>query len=82
MKSGAGGGQRTRAFSDEVDAGSAQENATKQNLEPRSDSIGSEQALAVQDPLPASPLQGEEMPHHPHSCPRFCSCMYVMSGVK
>src|SRR5258707_12524206 len=36
---------RTKAFSSEVDAGSRQENASNQNLEPRSDFIGTETAL-------------------------------------
>jgi hypothetical protein len=33
------------AFSSEVDAGSREENASKQKIEPRSDSIGTEKAL-------------------------------------
>jgi hypothetical protein len=33
------------AFSSEVAAGSREENASKQKLEPRSDSIGTEKAL-------------------------------------
>ena len=36
-----------RAFSSEVDAGSRRENATKQKLEPRSDSIGTGKALVM-----------------------------------
>jgi hypothetical protein len=38
-----------RAFSSEVDTGSRKENASKQETEPRSDSIGTEKAL----PMPA-----------------------------
>jgi hypothetical protein len=34
-----------RAFSSEVETGSRQENASNKNLEPRSDSIGTEKAL-------------------------------------
>src|SRR2546423_11431210 len=34
-----------RAFSSEVEAGSREENASKQRVEPRSDSIGTERAL-------------------------------------
>jgi hypothetical protein len=37
--------KRTRAFSSEVDTGSREENASKQEIEPRSDSIGTEKAL-------------------------------------
>jgi hypothetical protein len=36
-----------RAFSSEVDTGSREENASKQEVEPRSDSIGTEKALAT-----------------------------------
>jgi hypothetical protein len=36
-----------RAFSSEVDTGSREENASKQEVEPRSDSIGMEKALAL-----------------------------------
>jgi hypothetical protein len=36
----------SRAFSSEVDTGSREENASKQEIEPRSDSIGTEKALA------------------------------------
>src|SRR5712671_6459185 len=35
----------TGAFSSEVDTGSREENASKQEIEPRSDSIGTEKAL-------------------------------------
>src|SRR5712671_2031448 len=37
----------TGAFSSEVDTGSRQENASKQEIEPRSDSIGTEKALVL-----------------------------------
>src|SRR3954463_13184752 len=37
----------SRAFSSEVDPGSREENASKQNLELRSDSIGTEKALEM-----------------------------------
>jgi hypothetical protein len=37
---------RIKAFSSEVDTGSREENVSKQELEPRSDSIGTEKALA------------------------------------
>jgi hypothetical protein len=38
---------RARAFSSEVDTGSREKNASKQEIEPRSDSIGTEKALRV-----------------------------------
>src|SRR5229473_4727374 len=41
-----------RAFSSEVDTGSREENASKQEIEPRSDSIGTEKAQA--DHVPSS----------------------------
>ena len=36
-----------RAFSSEVDTGSREENASKQEIKPRSDSIGTEKALVT-----------------------------------
>jgi hypothetical protein len=47
-------------FDPRVDTGSRQENASNQKLEPRSDSIGTEKALAsrVQQPLALRPDHG------------------------
>jgi hypothetical protein len=42
-------GLAARAFSSEVDTGSREENASKKEIEPRSDSIGTEKALARAD---------------------------------
>jgi hypothetical protein len=42
-------GLAARAFSSEVDTGSREENAPKKEIEPRSDSIGTEKALARAD---------------------------------
>jgi hypothetical protein len=44
---------RLGAFLSEVDAGSRKENAPNKNLEPRSDSIGTEMALGKQALKPA-----------------------------
>src|ERR1700678_3684116 len=43
-----------RVFSGEVDTGSREENASNKNLEPRSDSIGTENALVRDDALSPS----------------------------
>src|SRR2546429_685774 len=51
---------RTRAFSSEVGTGSREENASNKKIEPRSDSIGTEKALAITGVAPRVPPIAEQ----------------------
>jgi hypothetical protein len=66
----------TGAFSSEVDTGSREENASKQEIEPRSDSIGTEKALEAAQQSCSGRVDAAPSPEPPWQIPsrarRFC----------